>query len=100
MVGIGVAVKKLDGQLDAGAWTPVIPSWRCDHVLVKNQSGGVLRLRTDPDDETTELPIGAGLDQPFVAPYSGRGRRFQEGETVFWLQPETGTGEGITLIWI
>jgi hypothetical protein len=80
--------------IDPVSWTPVTVPFDCTNLSVKNRDQvNPLRIRTNPNDPTTEDLLGAGMEQSLAIPFHRY--RFSQGSQPVFLQATTGTGPAV-----
>ena len=86
-------------QLTIGTatFTPFVVSMNCSSIVIRNTSGVVINLRTDPNDATTQDTLNPG-DQEVVPSVvcwvrigSSQSYFISAGTTVGWFQSTSGT---------
>jgi hypothetical protein len=92
------AIQDLD--IDPQNWTPILAPFGCNNVAVRNTLGVDIRIRTDLTRPDQDL-IGPATQEGIAAPISGAPYwpdapagpyRFQQGDTVAYLQSTAGIG--------
>ncbi len=83
--------------LPAGQWTPVSAPFNCSYFSFKSQGSLAIRLRTDPNDATTEDILPGGYQEvTSTVPFAQNPRaRFVANEVLFYAQPASGSDVGI-----
>lgn len=96
----GFAVCKLDGRLSTD-WAPIIPNGSWMGMTVVNDSGALIELCTDPDDEMTVAPIADQTLFSIQAVMAGGpdAVRFLAGQVAFYLRIASGDGTGAYCTW-
>lgn len=85
------AIRKL--PIDAVLWTPIVAAIYCNNFSVSCTTD--MKMRTDPEDPTTEKPISAGSQEYVLSGWVWSGSRFPKNSVIAYLQAASGTPTAI-----
>lgn len=100
-------IQDLDGTLDPNAWTAIVAPDNWDALVISNSNGGAaLTLKAASGADTVAIAIGASQALSPPPPRqnarhtaAGVNYRFGKGAVMGYLQPASGTGAGMFLLW-
>ncbi|MGD0908662.1 MAG: hypothetical protein ABSA96_13850 [Candidatus Acidiferrales bacterium] len=88
--------------IDTVSWTAIVAPIDCMGVSIKNSVLVDLQIRTDSGNAATQDTIPAGSIETIAAPRhdsgvqdGGSGMRFHAGDTIAYLQADSGTGPAL-----
>ena len=78
--------------LDTVTWTPISAAFNAQAVILWNNTGATIKLRSNASDPTTEKPLYPSVQQIIQPGILQNIPRFPKGLPFLWAQATSGTG--------